>query len=169
MGLQPPRTSNIVGVAPPTLAGTPPIFTAVLRRSGEKFVPVIATRVPAQPSLGAKAVMVGGTTIVKTLAVVTDLPPTSTLIVPVTVPGMIVIPSVLVVAESTVAGVPPTVTRLSAGVAENPDPPIVTWVPTGPMAGVNDVMVTPLEPEDPQLNAKGRHRARTGSEIRRMV
>jgi hypothetical protein len=104
----------------------------------QKFVPVITTLDPMAPLVGANDEMVAAAavTTVKLVALGVSAPAPSTVIGPVTaVAGTVV---VAVVSLRTVAGL---VTALkSACVAPvNPEPVIVTEVPTTPHVGVNDV------------------------------
>jgi hypothetical protein len=120
-------------------AATPPNFTEV---APAKPVPLILTEVPTDPLVGENDVMVGagGAVTTKSAALVAVLPPRVTLIFPVVAPvGTVAVSWVPVgFQENVVALVPLNFTEL---VPTNPEPLMVTTVPTGPLDGENDVIV----------------------------
>jgi hypothetical protein len=121
------------------VAATPPNFTEV---APAKPVPLIVTEVPTGPLVGEKDVMVGvgGPVTVKSVALVAVAPPLVTLIFPVVAPdGTVAVSWVPVGFQENVAAlVPLNFTELAP---TNPEPLIVTTVPTGPLDGENDVIV----------------------------
>ena len=127
-----PFTENVV-------AATPPNFTEV---APPKFVPLIVTEVPTGPLVGVKdeIVGVGAPVTVKSVVLVAVAPPLVTLIFPVVAPvGTVAVSWVPVVfQENVMALVPLNFTEL---VPTNPEPWMVTTVPTGPLDGENDVIV----------------------------
>jgi len=127
-----PFTENV-------LAATPPNFTEV---APVKFVPLIVTEVPTGPLVGEKDVIVGvgAPVTVKSVVLVAVAPPLVTVILPVVAPvGTVAVSWVPVgFQENVVALVPLNFTELAP---TNPEPLIVTTVPTGPLDGENDVIV----------------------------
>src|SRR5213596_330292 len=127
-----PFTENVV-------AATPPNFTEV---APLKFVPLIVTEVPTGPLVGVKDVIVGvgAPVTVKSVELVAVAPPLVTVILPVVAPvGTVAVSWVPVgFQENVVALVPLNFTEL---VPTNPEPWMVTTVPTGPLDGENDVIV----------------------------
>jgi uncharacterized protein GlcG (DUF336 family) len=104
-----------------------------------KFAPAIVTFVPTVPLVGAKDEIVGaGGVTVNAVALVAVPPGAVTAIVPlVALLGTVAVSDV---SETTAndAFVP---ANLTAVVPVKPVPVIVTFVPTGPLAGLNDVIV----------------------------
>ena len=127
-----PFTENVA-------AATPPNFTDV---APPKFVPLIVTEVPTGPLVGEKDVIVGvgAPVTVKSVVLVAVAPPLVTVILPVVAPvGTVAVSWVPVgFQENVVALVPLNFTEL---VPTNPEPWMVTTVPTGPLDGENDVIV----------------------------
>lgn len=127
-----PFTENVA-------AATPPNFTEV---APAKPVPLIVTEVPTGPLVGEKDVIVGvgAPVTVKSVVLVAVAPPLVTVILPVVAPvGMVAVSWVPVgFQENVVALVPLNFTELAP---TNPEPLIVTEVPTGPLVGENDVIV----------------------------
>ena len=104
-----------------------------------KFAPPIVTFTPAGPLVGAKDEIVGaGGVTVKAFALVAVPPGAVTLIVPVDAPVGTVAESEVSEPNVNDALVPPNLTLV---VPVKPLPVIVTFVPTGPVAGVNDAIV----------------------------
>jgi hypothetical protein len=94
--------------------------------------------------VGLKSAMVGapvGAT-VKTSALVAEPEATVTPIAPVVAPAGTVVTTFVALAEVTVAATPLNVTAFSVGVALNPVPEIVTFVPTGPSLGEKSIIET---------------------------
>lgn len=116
------------------VAVVPLNFTAV---APENPVPLIVTEVPTGPLFGEKDVIVGPAALVTVNCVVLVAKPlgVTTLIRPVVAPAGTT--AVILTSESTVnvAGVPANFTLVAP---VNPDPLIVTEVPTGPLVGEND-------------------------------
>ena len=118
------------------VAVVPLNFTAV---APENPVPLIVTEVPTGPLFGEKDVIFGAVpappVTVNCVALVAKPSGVTTLIRPVFAPEGTV--AVIFTSESTVnaAGVPANFTLVAP---VNPDPLIVTEVPTGPLAGEND-------------------------------
>lgn len=127
-----PETTVNVAVVPVNVTFVAPV----------KFVPVMVTLVPTGPLVGVNDVMVGtgGVTVVtvKGLALVAVPPGVVTVISPDAAP--LGTAAVIDVPETTVndALVP---AKLTAVAPVKAAPEIVTFVPTGPLAGVNDEMV----------------------------
>jgi hypothetical protein len=109
-----------------------------------KFVPEIATDVPATPIVGEKPVMLGGcgAVTVNDAALVAEPAGLVTAIGPVVAPVGTVTTMLVVVDDVIVAAVPLNVTVFCAGVALKLVPVIVTAVPIGPDVGVKPEMVT---------------------------
>lgn len=104
-----------------------------------KLVPVRVTTVPRGPLVGVNDVIVGGSMTTKSAVLVAVPAGLLTLTFPVVAPaGTVAVICVLEFAVNAVAGVPVKVTVV---VPANPLPAIVTLVPTGPLAGVNEVML----------------------------
>lgn len=103
-------------------------------------VPVIVTLAPTAPLVGLKPVMEGST--VKLEELVASCPFTVTVIgdCPAVTPAGTEEVILVVVEDVTVAAMPFIVTELLAGVILNPDPVIVTLVPTTPLIGLKLVM-----------------------------
>jgi hypothetical protein len=126
----PERTVN-EALVPPKVTRVVPV----------KLVPVIVTFVPTGPLVGLNDEIVGdgaATVTVKMPALVAVPPGAVTVIVP--VPALAGTVAVSDVSETTVncALVPPNVTLV---VPVKPVPVIVTFVPTGPFVGLNEVIV----------------------------
>jgi hypothetical protein len=127
-------TTNVVAATPPNRTAVAPV----------KQAPVIVTTVPAEPLVGAKLAIVGSSeAVTEKLVVVLTVPSVSvTSIGPVVaVAGTV---AVICVFESTV-NVAATLLNVTLdtglGASSNPLPVIVTAVPAGPQAGLNDVIV----------------------------
>ena len=123
-------------------AAVVPSFTDVVP---VKFVPMIVTFVPWKPCVGVNPVIVGPGAFVVTVKF-DELAPVPMLVV--TAIGPVVAPpgtlALMLVSELTVkftACVPLNVTAVAL---VKPVPVIETFVPTGPLVGVNDVTVGPL-------------------------
>jgi hypothetical protein len=116
------------------VAVVPLNFTAV---APENPVPLIVTEVPTGPLFGENEVIVGSAPLVTVNCAVLVAKPSgvTTLIRPVVAPAGTT--AVIFTSESTVnvAGVPANFTLVAP---VNPDPLIVTEVPTGPLVGEND-------------------------------
>jgi hypothetical protein len=123
-------TENVVALVPLNVTAVAPV----------KFVPVITTLAPTAPLAGEKFEIVGGETTVKAVALVAEPPGVVTETRPVVAPAGTA--AVIWVAESTenvVALVPLNVTAVAP---VKFIPVMTTLVPTGPLAGLNPVMVT---------------------------
>ena len=112
------------------------LFAAV----AEKLVPVIVTVVPIGPLEGVNAVIVGGPTTTKFVALFTVLQPIVTPMSPVVAPAGTVTSNVVDVEELMVADMPLKVTVLVNGVAKLV-PTIATDAPTDPEGGEKEVIV----------------------------
>ncbi len=133
----------LVAVLAVTVAVVPLNCTVLLAGVVLKFVPVIVTVVPTGPLEGVNEVMVGSAAAVttKSSALVTVVQFTVTDILPVLAPaGTEVVMLVAVLAVTVAVMLLKNLTPLFAGVALKPVPVMVTVVPTGPVAGVNEVM-----------------------------
>ncbi len=104
-----------------------------------KFVPVIVTDVPTGPNAGVNEVIVGIPATPKSVALVAVLTVFVTVILPEVAPVGTV--AVIDVAEFNVKVVAETPLNLTEVVQPKFVPVIVTLVPTGPLGGVNDVIV----------------------------
>jgi hypothetical protein len=124
------------------VADTPPNLTAV---APVKFVPLIVTDVPTGPLFGEKDVIVGAPPPVTLKFVELESVPAGvvTEILPLLAPAGTV--AVIFVSELIVnaADVPANFTDVAA---VNPEPLIVTDVPTGPLVGENEEIVGPDVP-----------------------
>lgn len=103
-----------------------------------KLLPLMVTDVPTPPAVGLKPVMLGGVVTVKLDALVPVPEPFTTLMVPVVAPLGTV--AVMLVAELTVYDelIP---LNLTAVIALNSVPVMVTEVPIGPEVGVKEVIL----------------------------
>jgi hypothetical protein len=120
------------------VAATPMNLTEV---APVKFVPVIVTDVPTGPLVGLNDVIVGAPApvTVKFVALVAVPPGVVTAIGPVVAPvGTVAVICVLKFTVKLAAAVPPKVTAVAP---VKPAPMITTEVPTGPLVGVNEVMI----------------------------
>jgi hypothetical protein len=139
-------TVAVIEVAELTVkeAGLLPSFTEV---APVKFVPVIVTFVPGKPDVGVKPVIVGFGGVVVTVKFVELVPVPAdvvTAILPVVAPlGTVAWMVVLVLTVKVEAARPLNVTDVAPVKFV---PVIATLVPTGPLAGVNDVTVGGLPP-----------------------
>jgi len=134
-------TTSCVVVAEATLAVTPLNRTTLLEAVALKFAPAIVTVVPTGPVDGEKPLIAGGGVTVKLPLLVAVLLLTVTEIVPLVAPVGAATTSCVAVAELTVAVVPLNLTVLLELVVLKFVPWIVTDVPTGPLVGVNEVIV----------------------------
>jgi hypothetical protein len=103
------------------------------------------TVVPGTATVGVKLVIVGAPVLavtVKALPLVADEPDTVTPIVPVAAPLGTVTTRLVAVADVTVAAVPLKLTALLPGVVLNPEPWMLTTVPTGPDFGWKSMIDT---------------------------
>jgi hypothetical protein len=118
-------------------AATPPKLTAVAEAM---FVPFTVTTVPTAPEAGVKLDTVGaGTVTVKSDALVAVPPAVVTAIGPVVAPaGTVAVTCVAESTENVVALVP---WKVTASAPVRSVPVIVTLVPTGPLGGVNPLIV----------------------------
>jgi len=124
-----------------TEATTPFIFTTLSAEAALKFVPVITIDEPGTAPSGAKFVIVGGCTTLKSAVDVAVLSFVVTLIFPVAASVGTVMVSCVVVAEETVARALPILTVLFEVVLLKLAPEIVTVAPTDPTVGANEVIV----------------------------
>lgn len=124
-----------VGESTVNVVATPPNETPV---APLKFVPVSTTVVPTRPNVGENDEIVGGVTTVKLVLLVAVPAELETDIRPVVAPAGTV--AVIRVEEFTVKVVP-TPLNATDVMAVKLDPLIVTVVPAGPVAGVNDEIV----------------------------
>jgi len=136
----PTGTVAVIWVAELTVklvAATPPNFTEV---APVKPVPWIVTEVPTGPLVGVKDVIVGAVVTVKSDALVAVPPGVVTVILPVTAPvGTVAVTRVPApFTENVVAATPPNFTEVAPPKFV---PLIVTEVPTGPLVGLNELMV----------------------------
>jgi hypothetical protein len=118
-----------------------PLFAAV----GSKPLPLIVTEVPAAPIVGENPVMATAATM-NALAEVTVPASEATEIAPVVAPTGTVATRCPALAEVTVAVTPLNFTVFAFSELLKPLPVIVTAVPTGPLAGANDSMVSGATP-----------------------
>jgi hypothetical protein len=103
------------------------------------------TAAPGTPTVGANPVMVGGPVdpvTVNAAPLVAEPAGAVTPISPEVAPVGTVTTSCVAVADVTGAAVPLNVTVFWLAVELNPVPEIVTVVPTGPLEGVNSMIVT---------------------------
>jgi len=133
-------TVKVVVVAETTVAVgfvAPPVNVTMLADGvALKFVPVIVTVVPTGPLVGVKLVIVGGGgSTLKLLPLVPVKPFTVTVIGPVVAPAGTLVVSDVAVAAVTVAAVPLNRTVFDDGVVLKLLPEMVTWAPTGAVAG----------------------------------
>lgn len=117
------------------VAATPLNATVSSLRVPLNPVPVIVTDVPTGPAVGLKLEMVTGTVIVNEELLVADPLGEVIMIGPVDAPVGTVVTICVSVAEVTLAAVPLKVTVFWPAVGLNPEPVMVTIVPTGPMFG----------------------------------
>jgi len=138
-----------VGLAPEVMVAVVPLNLTVpgLVDESKRFVPVIVTDVPTCPQVGVNEVMVGaqvpGLATVKFVELVaTGRSPLSTTIGPVPVVPVLTVAlsSVPETTKKFAAAVPAIVTLVTAGFVKFV-PVTVTTQPTGPLVGVNDVIV----------------------------
>jgi hypothetical protein len=123
-------TVNVVALVPLNVTAVAPV----------KFVPVITTLVPTEPLAGEKLEIVGGETTMKAFALVAEAPGVVTERGPVVAPAGTV--AVIWVDESTVNVVALVPLNVTAVAPVKFIPVMTTLVPTGPLAGLNPVMVT---------------------------
>ena len=130
---------RVVVVAELTTPKFPLNDVLLLPATSSKFVPVIVTALPAVPIVGVKLLMVGALfdPTVNEVAL-TALPAGDvTRIGPVVAPLGTTATNWFGVAVTTAVGTPLKVTAFWAAVAPNPAPTMVTFVPTGPVFGLN--------------------------------
>ena len=110
---------------------------------GSKF-PDTETLLPANPTVGVKLVIVGRFVVVtvKDPLDVADPAGAVTATVPAVAPVGTVVINLVGVAETTVAAVPLNVTEFWLGVLLKLVPLTVTVLPTGPLLGTREMMVT---------------------------
>src|SRR2546421_50267 len=126
-------TGNDDAAVPPSLTEVAPV----------KCVPLIVTNVPARPLVGVKPVIVGFGAAVTTVKLVELVP------VPfaVTEIGPVVAPfgtkALMLVSELTVKLVAFVTLNFTAVAPPKPTPVIVTFVPIGPLVGVNELICGP--------------------------
>jgi hypothetical protein len=121
-----------------TVAAVPLNVTVLLPWVEPKFVPVIATAVPAGPAFGDRAVTVGAT--VKFMPLLAT-PPTVTTTLPVVAPVGTVVAMLVVLQLVTVAAVPLNATVLLPWLDPKFAPDIVTAAPIAPDVGFRPVIV----------------------------
>jgi hypothetical protein len=138
------RTVSAVSVAASTAAVAILILAWLSVGTGSNAEPLTVNATPAATIAGVSAVICGGccTITVNAVALVTLPSGAVTEIGPVVAPAGTVATSVVGLALVTVAGVPLKRTVFCAGVAPKPVPKIVTRVPTGPCAGVNETIAS---------------------------
>src|SRR5204863_477411 len=117
------------------VAAVPLNFTAVAPVKPE---PLIVTLVPTGPLVGEKELMLGATVTVKLVELVAVPPAVVTLIVPVVAPfGTDV---VICVSEFTVNELAEVPLNFTAVAPVKPEPEMATLVPTGPLAGLKELI-----------------------------
>jgi hypothetical protein len=120
--------------------------TFSFERLASKFVPVIITAVPAGPTPGENAVMVGMPAVpadtLNEAALIAEPVGDVTVIAPVVAPAGTVVTIKLVLDEITVAETPLNATVFWPAVGLKPVPCIVTDAPTGPLSGLNCIIDT---------------------------
>src|SRR5213592_2425667 len=127
------------------VAGVP--FKATWVAPGTKFVPVRVTAVPTGPLVGVNELIVGGNPVtVKALALSTEPAGVVTLILPLVAPPGTLVLIWVSVPPFKLAGVPFKATWVAPVKFV---PVMVTPVPTGPLVGVNDVIVGGGVPDPP--------------------
>jgi hypothetical protein len=128
---------TLVAVAAVTSACTVLMATRLCCVVVWKLLPLIVSAVPAEAIDGAKPLIVGAfeAPTSKDVALVADPLGEVTLMGPLKAPAGTVATIVVVVADSTEAGVPPKLTAFSDPTALKPTPEIVTLVPGGPSTG----------------------------------
>jgi hypothetical protein len=137
------EVTMLVGVGVPIIGATVPLnFTMLLEVVVLKFVPVIVTVAPTIPLAGVKLAIVGGTIMIKSVALVATCPLTSKVIFPVVAPvGTKVTMLVDVGVPIIGATVPLNFTMLLVAAVLKFVPVIVTFVPTSPLVGVKLAIV----------------------------
>jgi hypothetical protein len=132
----------VAAVADDTVARLPLNLTVSLLGLVSKLVPVIVTAAFGGPIIGVKPVIVGPDSTVNEELLVAVPEPAVTLIVPVVAPVGTVATTCVGVADVIVAVMPLNLTVSWLICEMNPLPLIVTELPTGPLAGEKEEIVT---------------------------
>jgi hypothetical protein len=146
-------TVMLVALQSVGVAATPLNVTVLAPWDVPKFAPAIVTNVPAGPDVGLRLFMLGAGIVTVKLRPLLGTPPTMTTTLPVVAPDGTGTVTLVVLQFVGVAAAPLNVTVLVPCEAPKFAPAIVTGVPTGPDAGLNEVILGGRVPAAAALKA----------------